>query len=419
MPATLAPPALDDSHSDVRLLARIKARDIGAFEELYERYHARAYRVARAVCHDDGSAEEAVQDAFMAIWRRPGGYDSERGGVAGWMLSIARYRAIDAVRGNVRHASKRADEEQLESHHVRHDMTDRLVERDEADRITEQLRRLPDAQREVVALAFYGQLTHAEIALRLRLPPGTVKGRMRLGLQKLSLAERQAQAAERSRAALTSALYEGDAERAGIVVHEATGHMPAATMLDDVLAPALHLIGALWQTREITVADEHLATAICHRLLAQVTRALTIAPAKSRAKVLLVSPPSERHTLGLLMAHNVLYGAGYDARLIGGGIAESDLKDALRRREPAVVALSATMPGAGELRDFARTIHETLPDVRLLTGGVAASEPPGDIPAHFVPRLDGLLRTVEHCLAAGHRRRGSEPATGGVREVLG
>jgi RNA polymerase sigma-70 factor (ECF subfamily) len=97
------------------LLAEIAGGDVDAFEELYERYQARAYRVARSVCRDEGRAEEAVQDAFMAIWRRPSGYEAGRGDVAAWLLGIARYRAIDAVRGHVRHASRRADEDKLES----------------------------------------------------------------------------------------------------------------------------------------------------------------------------------------------------------------------------------------------------------------------------------------------------------------
>jgi DNA-directed RNA polymerase specialized sigma24 family protein len=80
----------------------------------------------------------------MAIWRRPGAYDVERGGVAGWMLGIARYRAIDAVRGSVRHSSKRADEDRIDSRRLREDMTDRIVERDDASRLVSQLRRLPE-----------------------------------------------------------------------------------------------------------------------------------------------------------------------------------------------------------------------------------------------------------------------------------
>jgi RNA polymerase sigma factor (sigma-70 family) len=345
----------------------------------------------------------------MAIWRRPSGYDAERGDVAGWILGIARYRAIDAVRGTVRHAAKRADEDELELHRLRGDMTDRLVERDDAGRLNAQVRRLPDAQQEVIVLAFYGQLTHTEIAAHLRLPTGTVKGRMRLGLQKLRVGLHHAGTAERSCEALTRALYEGDAEQTAQIVFEATHHMPVTSMLDDVLAPALHSIGALWRNREITIADEHLATAICYRLLAQVSNKLTVAPAKTRPKILLVSPAAERHTLGLLMAHNVLYGAGYDALLIGGGIPKPDLKAALRRHAPTLVALSATMPDENAFQETARTIHETLPEARILTGGDAAGELPAHIPAHFVERMDGLLETVEGCLAPASELRGAAP----------
>ncbi len=185
---------------------------------------------------------------------------------------------------------------------------------------------------------------------------------------------------------------------------DATDHMPVTSMLDDVLAPALCSIGTLWQHRELTVADEHIATAICHRLLAQLSTNLQIAPAKTREKILLVSPSAERHTLGLLMTHNVLYGAGFDALLIGEGTRDSDLKAALLRHEPAIVALSATMSDEDAFADAARTIHEILPDSRIITGGASARELPAEIPAHFVERLDTVVEAVEGCLAPGRQR---------------
>jgi RNA polymerase sigma-70 factor (ECF subfamily) len=83
-----------------------------------DRFYPRAYRVAWSVCRDDGRAEDAVQEAFTAIWRMAGTYRPDRGEVAGWLLSLVRYRAIDVARAYTTHASKRADEEEAAGHAV-------------------------------------------------------------------------------------------------------------------------------------------------------------------------------------------------------------------------------------------------------------------------------------------------------------
>ncbi|HET9720086.1 MAG TPA: sigma-70 family RNA polymerase sigma factor [Solirubrobacteraceae bacterium] len=161
------------------------AGSVEAFGELYDRYCDRAYRVARAVCRDDGHAEDAVQDAFLSVWRTRASYQSQRGPVAAWLLTTVRYRAIDLMRVNGKHLARRADEDQLEAHAAPGDVAERVIHRDETDRLKATLAMLPDAQKEVITLAYYGQLSHTEIAAHLGLPSGTVKGRMRLGLQKL------------------------------------------------------------------------------------------------------------------------------------------------------------------------------------------------------------------------------------------
>ncbi len=166
-------------------MQEVKAGSEDAFGELYDRFSARAYRIARSVCHDQGGAEEAVQELFVSIWNSRNSYEPQRGSVAAWLLTIARYRAIDVARRNTNHSSRRAHEEELESLSAPGDVADRAVARTETHQMQALLSRLPDAQREVVTLAFYGQLTHIEIASQLKLPQGTVKGRMRLALHKL------------------------------------------------------------------------------------------------------------------------------------------------------------------------------------------------------------------------------------------
>jgi len=171
--------------SDGELMAEVSAGSLESFGDLYDRYRDRAYRVARAVCHDDGSAQEAVQDGFLAVWNSRSNYRPQQGTVAGWLLTVVRYRAIDIARRNRRHASRRARDDQLDRRSAVDELFETAVRRDDAQRLQTSLAMLPDTQAEVITLAYCGQLSHTEIAAQLGLPTGTVKGRMRLGLQKL------------------------------------------------------------------------------------------------------------------------------------------------------------------------------------------------------------------------------------------
>lgn len=178
--------------SDAHLMTQIVSGSANAFEQLYDRYCPRAYAVAASVCRDAGHTEEAVQEAFISVWHNRSIYRVQRGTVASWLMCVVHYRAIDVARRSGRHASRRADEEAIECYHAPANLAERVFARDRAARLRAQLDQLPKAQREVIALAYYGQLTHAEIATQLALPPGTVKGRMRLGLQKLRIAIEEA-----------------------------------------------------------------------------------------------------------------------------------------------------------------------------------------------------------------------------------
>jgi len=180
------PPAADLAVvSDDQVMASVKAGSAAAFGVLYDRYCDRAYRVAWSVCRDDGRAQEAVQEAFISIWKTRTTYDAQQGKVASWVLTVTRNRAIDIARRNDPHAAHRAGEASLNTIRAPTSVDEQVVAHAQARDVLSLLAQLPDTQREVITLSFYGQLTHREIAARLDLPTGTVKGRIRLGLQRL------------------------------------------------------------------------------------------------------------------------------------------------------------------------------------------------------------------------------------------
>ena len=170
---------------DRKLMSEVSAGSVAAFGEIYDRFADRAYRVAFSVCRDEGRAQDAMQEAFLTLWTSRSAYRPQRGTVAGWLLTVVRYRAIDLARRNGHHAAHWASEDQLDERPAPEDGSATVLRRDTADRLRASLATLPEAQHEVITLAYYGQLSHTEIATQLRLPPGSVKGRMRLGLQKL------------------------------------------------------------------------------------------------------------------------------------------------------------------------------------------------------------------------------------------
>ncbi len=181
--STATPESLAVAES--RLMTKVTAGSAEAFGALYDRYCGRAYRVAFSVCRDDGRAQDAVQEAFVSVWNSRANYHAQRGTVAAWLLTVVRNRAIDLERQHAKHATRRASDDQLRDHPASDDVSQQVINRNVADQLHASLALLPDAQQEVITLAFYGQLTHTEIATQLGLPTGTVKGRMRLGLRKL------------------------------------------------------------------------------------------------------------------------------------------------------------------------------------------------------------------------------------------
>ncbi|HEV3320159.1 MAG TPA: sigma-70 family RNA polymerase sigma factor [Solirubrobacteraceae bacterium] len=172
--------------ADEDLMQLVAEGDAGAFAILYERHTNVAFSLAFRMCGKRGIAEEVVQDAFLSLWRGGSRYDRTRGSVRTWVLGIVHNRAIDALRRGTVHDRGRVSDEGIEERLEAPERTDQEVSRrDEAREIRAALEGLPSEQSHVIELAYYGGFTHSEIATMLDTPIGTIKGRMRLGLQKL------------------------------------------------------------------------------------------------------------------------------------------------------------------------------------------------------------------------------------------
>ncbi len=167
-------------------MQHVRANEAPAFEVVYERHADAAFSLAYRMCGKRAIAEDVVQEAFLSLWRSGARYDHTRGSVRTWVLGIVHNRAIDALRRGDVHDRRRASDEGIEERFEAPDRTDaEVARRDEAREVREAMEGLPEEQCRVIELAYFGGFTHTEIAAMLQAPIGTVKGRMRLGLQKL------------------------------------------------------------------------------------------------------------------------------------------------------------------------------------------------------------------------------------------
>lgn len=172
--------------ADEDLMGLVAGSDADAFAVLYERHANVAFSLAFRMCGKRPIAEEVIQDAFLSMWRGGSRYDRTRGSVRTWVLGIVHNRAVDALRRGTVHDRGRVSEEGIEERMEAPDRTEQEVDRrDEAREIRAALEGLPAEQSHVIELAYYGGFTHSEIAAMLDIPIGTIKGRMRLGLEKL------------------------------------------------------------------------------------------------------------------------------------------------------------------------------------------------------------------------------------------
>lgn len=174
--------------ADEELMPLVGGGQLEAFELFYERHAGAAYSLAHRIVGDSKLAEDVTQEAFLSIWRRHSGYDPARGSVRGWTLGIVRNRAIDVIRRDTRKRVPPLDlrgEEALESKASSQTTDAEAIRRETASRVREVVGSLPAEQSRVIELAYFGGFSQTEIAEMLELPLGTVKGRMRLGLEKM------------------------------------------------------------------------------------------------------------------------------------------------------------------------------------------------------------------------------------------
>lgn len=172
--------------ADEELMELVDAGDTRAFEVIFDRHAGAGYSLALRMCGRRALAEDIVQEAFLSLWRSGSGYDRARGSVRSWVLSAVHNRAVDALRRTGTKTGRDVSDEGIAERLPARDATDAEVERhDESRRVRGALDELPPDQRQVIELAYFGGLSHSQIAEMLELPPGTVKGRMRLGLTKL------------------------------------------------------------------------------------------------------------------------------------------------------------------------------------------------------------------------------------------
>ena len=185
--ASLAPShATSGLGVESRLMRLVARGDHDAFIAVYDSHAGAALAVARRITRNQESAEEVVQEAFVNLWRRAGSYRPERGSLRTFLLAIVRYRALDELRRQAAPSRRSMSDKGLEERHEAPGRTDVEATRlAEAASVRVALGRLPEDQSQPIALAFFAGLTHSEIAAELGMPIGTVKGRIRLGLQKL------------------------------------------------------------------------------------------------------------------------------------------------------------------------------------------------------------------------------------------
>ncbi|GAC1324775.1 MAG: sigma-70 family RNA polymerase sigma factor [Thermoleophilaceae bacterium] len=172
--------------ADEELMRLVKDGSAKAFAAVYDRHGGAAFSLAYRMVGDRTVAEDVTQEAFLSIWRSRLRYEVERGSVRTWILGIVHHRGIDALRRNLVHDRRRASAEGLEEREEAPERTEvEVARREEARIVRDAIDTLPEQQVKVIQLAYFGGFTHTQIAEMLGMPIGTVKGRMRLGLEKL------------------------------------------------------------------------------------------------------------------------------------------------------------------------------------------------------------------------------------------
>jgi RNA polymerase sigma-70 factor, ECF subfamily len=174
--------------ADEELMQLVYKGQALAFEVIYDRHADAAFSLAYRMCAQRALAEDVVQEAFLSLWRSGARYDRSRGSVRTWVLGTVHNRAIDALRRRTTHDRGRVSDEGIEERLAAPERTEiEFARRDESREIRDALDQLPGEQSRVIELAYFGGLTHVQIASMLDMPVGTIKGRMRLGLAKMRM----------------------------------------------------------------------------------------------------------------------------------------------------------------------------------------------------------------------------------------
>ena len=171
--------------TDPDLVERLKKRDPQALAELYDRYGRMVYGLILRVVGDRGIAEDLVQETFLRVWNRVGGFDTGRGAIGPWLLAVARNRAIDYRRCQGRHVQNTVELNETEQPHLFANLQTAKPEFDVVRSVKKALELLDPKQREAIELAYYEGMSQTEIAERMGHPLGTVKTWMRRALQQL------------------------------------------------------------------------------------------------------------------------------------------------------------------------------------------------------------------------------------------
>lgn len=173
--------------TDLEVMERVVQQDSQALQTLFSRYGRRCFALSYRIINNAQAAEEVVQDTFQTVWQKAGQFDPERGGnVRGWLLTIAHRKSIDYRR---RETDKHPANVPIEDVEWALSVPDAFAEVEQTllqERVRAALASLPPEQRQIIELAYFGGLSQSDIAAAQNLPLGTVKGRTRLGLRKLS-----------------------------------------------------------------------------------------------------------------------------------------------------------------------------------------------------------------------------------------
>jgi RNA polymerase sigma-70 factor, ECF subfamily len=173
------------AEGDADLVKRLQKRDPNALGELYDKYGRLAFSLIYRIVRDVGTAEDLVQETFLRVWNRAQGFDSERGALGGWLLAVARNRAIDYLRsagGKMRNA---VELEETEHPSLYLDLEKEVLNADKARRLRQAMEKLNPNQRNAIELAYFEGLSQTEMAERMGQPLGTVKTWVRMALKNL------------------------------------------------------------------------------------------------------------------------------------------------------------------------------------------------------------------------------------------